>query len=87
MEIFFMWEDPAHDADFLVAINEAADRFRSVVASEQGALYENSPRYSNYAIYDTPLSNFYGDNLPALQMLRKKYDPKGVMNLAGGWKL
>jgi FAD/FMN-containing dehydrogenase len=87
MNIAFMWVDPTYDADFLAAVNEAADRFRRIVASEQGALYENSPRYNNYAIYETPLSSIYGENLRALQKLKKRYDPKRVMNLAGGWKL
>jgi hypothetical protein len=82
-----MWEDPAYDADFLAALTEAAARFRSAVVKEQGALYENSPRYSNDALYNTPLASIFGENLPVLQVLKKKYDPKGVMDLTGGWKL
>lgn len=87
MNIVFGWVDPAYDADFLAAITETASRIRSLVVSEQGAQYENSPRYNNYAIYDTPLSVIYGDNLPVLEKLKKKYDSQGVMGLAGGWKL
>ena len=87
MDIVFGWEDPAYDADYFAAITESAARLRSLVVNEQGALYGNSPRYDNYAIYDTPLSSIYGENLGVLQELKKKYDPKGVMNLAGGWKL
>ena len=86
MGISFGWEDPAYDADYLIAITESAARLRSLVANEQGALYENSPRYSNYAIYDTPLTSIYGENLPVLRELKDKYDPKGVMNLTGGWR-
>ena len=86
LTIVFMWEDAAYDADFLAAINEAAARITSLVTKEQGALYENSPKYGNDAIYNTPLANIYGGNLPVLQMLKKKYDPKGVMDLTGGWK-
>jgi len=87
MNIFFEWENPAYDADYLAAITETAARLRNLVANEQGALYENSPRYENYAVYDTPLASIYGENLPVLQRLKEKYDPKGVMNLADGWKL
>ena len=86
MNILFGWEDAAYDADFLAAITESTARVRSLVVNEQGALYENSPRYDNYAIYTTPLTSIYGDNLPALEKLKEKYDPKGVMNLTGGWK-
>ena len=86
MNIFFEWENPAYDADYLTAITETAARLRDLVVQEQGSLYENSPRYDNYAVYDTPLTSIYGENLPVLQELKMKYDPRGVMNLAGGWK-
>ena len=86
MNIFFEWEDPAYDAEYLAAITETATRLRSLVAREQGSLYESSPRYNNYAVYDTQLTSIYGENLPLLRKLKKKYDPKGVMDLAGGWK-
>ena len=87
MSILFGWGDLAYDADYLAAITESAARLRSLVVNEQGALYENSPRYDNYAIYDTPLSSISDENLGVLQELKKKYDPEGVMNLAGGWKV
>ena len=86
MNIFFEWEDPAYDADYLAAITETATRIRNLVVKEQGLLYENSQRHNSYAVYDTPLTTIYGENLPLLRKLKKKYDPKGVMNFAGGWK-
>ena len=42
--------------------------------------------YGNYAIFDTPLERIFGDNVDALKALKAKYDPEGVMALAGGWK-
>lgn len=86
MNIFFEWENPAYDADYLAAITETATRIRNLVAQEQGALYEDAPRYNNYAIYNSPLASIYGENLPVLQELKKKYDPNRVMDLTGGWK-
>ena len=87
MNILFEWENPAYDADYFDVITQTTARFRDLVAKEQGASFESSPRYGNYAIYGTPLTSIYGENLPVLRKLKKKYDPKGVMNLAGGWKL
>jgi hypothetical protein len=43
--------------------------------------------YPNYAAWWTPLEDLYGANLPVLKELKKKYDPKNIMGLAGGWKL
>jgi hypothetical protein len=86
MNIFFEWENPAYDTDYLAAITETATRLRSLVVQEQGSLYGDSPRYNNYAVYDTSLASIYGENLPVLQGLKKKYDPDRVMDLAGGWK-
>ncbi|KAG0693487.1 hypothetical protein DFH29DRAFT_1007238, partial [Suillus ampliporus] len=42
--------------------------------------------YGNYAIFDTPLSNIYGKNVPRLQALQDAVDPTNVMGLAGGFK-
>ena len=87
MNIVFEWENPAYDTDYLAAITETATRLRNLVAQEQGSLYGDAPRYNNYAVYGTPLASIYRENLPVLQKLKKKYDPNGVMDLAGGWKL
>jgi FAD/FMN-containing dehydrogenase len=86
MNIFFEWENPAYDTDYLDAITETAARLRNLVAKEQGLQYGKSPRYTNYAVYNTPLTEVYGENLPILKKLKRKYDPEGVMDLAGGWK-
>jgi len=85
MNTFFEWEDPAYDADHLAAITETATRLRSLVAKEQGFLYENSQRYSNYAaLYDNPSTSIHCKNLPPLRKLEQEYDPEGVVT--GGWK-
>jgi hypothetical protein len=44
------------------------------------------PLYPNYAIYGTLLEEMYGDNVGVLEELVGKYDPEGVMKLAGGFK-
>ena len=42
--------------------------------------------YVNYALFDTPLEDIYGQNVPRLRKLRAAIDPEGVMGLAGGFK-
>ena len=68
------------------AIVESAERITAVAVSE-GQDISQAPLYSNYAIDTTPKYRIYGDNLPVLQRLKAQYDPHGVMDLAGGWKL
>jgi hypothetical protein len=43
--------------------------------------------YPNYALFDTPLEDIYGANIPRLQAIRNAVDPENVMGLAGGFKL
>lgn len=46
------------------------------------------PRYPNYAIYDTPAMDMYGEEgLKRMQDTRERVDPNGVMQLAGGFKV
>jgi hypothetical protein len=49
--------------------------------------YLNTAKYANYAGYWTNSTELFGSNLPILKTIQKKYDPKGVMSLAGGYKL
>ena len=68
------------------AIVESADRITHVSVIKFHNI-SHAPLYSNYAIDTTPKYRIYGDNLPLLQKLKTQYDPSGVMDLAGGWKL
>ncbi|KAH8982960.1 FAD dependent oxidoreductase [Lactarius akahatsu] len=43
--------------------------------------------YPNYALFDTPLEEIYGANLPRLHGIKKAVDPENVMGLAGGFKI
>jgi FAD/FMN-containing dehydrogenase len=43
--------------------------------------------YPNYALFDTPLEDIYGANLPRLHAIKQAVDPKNVMGLAGGFRL
>ena len=86
MNIWFEWEGPKYDQDYHDAVKASTRHLRELVAQEQGRYLDDMPMYNNYAAHDTPLENIYGDNLPILREIAKKYDPKRVMTLAGGFK-
>jgi hypothetical protein len=60
----------------------------SRAAAAQAGWSSGSPvQYGNYAKPSTPLENIWGKSWAALKVVKTKYDPYGVMNLAGGWKV
>jgi hypothetical protein len=83
--IYYGWTDISADQHMDDAIRTSATTLERVgILNGQGL--ENAPAYVNYAISGTPLEKIYGGNVPRLQGIRKEYDPKDVMGLAGGWK-
>ncbi|KAI9437990.1 FAD dependent oxidoreductase [Lactarius indigo] len=59
----------------------------TAVAVADGQNVSHASVYPNYALFDTPLEDIYGANLPRLHAIRKVIDPENVMGLAGGFKL
>lgn len=72
------------DPVFKAAIRKSA-AYLTLVAERSGQ-ESDTVAYPNYAIFDTPLVNLYGENLPRLIKLKKRVDPLNVMGLAGGWR-
>lgn len=58
----------------------------SIIAEREGLITHPLALYGNNVDFKTPLCEIYGDNLPPLQALKAKIDPKNVMGLAGGFK-
>ncbi|KAI0061219.1 FAD-binding domain-containing protein [Artomyces pyxidatus] len=56
------------------------------IAVAEGQDVGGAAPYPNYAIYDTSLVRMYGENVPRMAAIKKKYDPDNVMGLAGGFK-
>jgi FAD/FMN-containing dehydrogenase len=83
--IFFAWDDAQYDDFFYDAADESARRIEAVAKAE-GQNLEGAERYPNYATYDTPLKEMYGDNVKGLRKLKERVDPKNVMGLAGGFR-
>uniref|UniRef100_A0A8H8CJ52 FAD-binding PCMH-type domain-containing protein n=1 Tax=Psilocybe cubensis TaxID=181762 RepID=A0A8H8CJ52_PSICU len=85
--IYYAWVSSIFDDDFHDAARQSAATVYNAAISEGQSSLQGAPVYPNYAIFDTPLSDIYGNNLPALQSLKASVDPNNVMGLAGGWKL
>ena len=86
LSISFAWDSEQSDEDFVTAMKETA-RTITVAADEEGQDIGDAILYGNYALAGTPISRIYGNNLPRLKALKGKYDPDGIMDLAGGWKV
>lgn len=86
-----LYNDPADDAVIKDAVLATSDRLREKGASlglTQTAMNATDVgKYPNYAQWGNTPQQIYGSALPTLQKLQNKYDPKGVMKLAGGFKL
>ncbi|KAH7908538.1 hypothetical protein BJ138DRAFT_344398, partial [Hygrophoropsis aurantiaca] len=83
--IYYAWALESSDDLFHDAIRTSAAHLKSIAIGE-GQDIEDAAVYGNYAIYDTPLANIYGSNVPRLQSLKAVVDPTNVMGLAGGFK-
>jgi hypothetical protein len=67
-------------------VNNISDSVTAAAIAD-GQNLTNAARYPNYALFDTPLEDLYGANLPRLRTIKKVIDPENVMDLTGGFKL
>ena len=81
----FSWANSSLDETMTRAIREGRDSLRAA-ALKDGQDIEHAAVYPNYALFDTPLEDMYGKNVPRLRALRCAIDPEDVMGLAGGFK-
>lgn len=58
---------------------------KAATAQEQAV--ENLPHYPNYSLADVTADGIYGANLGSLKKLVAKYDPEGVMQRCGGFRI
>jgi len=83
--IYFAWLQQPFDNSVFDAIKQSASHIQSAAVAE-GQDILNAPKYPNYAIFDTPLNEMYGNNVYRLRELKRRVDPFNVMGLAGGFK-
>ncbi|PIL28886.1 hypothetical protein GSI_08932 [Ganoderma sinense ZZ0214-1] len=85
LNIYYAYTAEVDDDTFYDAARQSAARL-AAVAQGEGQDIADAPLYGNYAMFDTPLERIYGANVDGLRAVRERYDPEGVMALAGGFK-
>jgi len=79
------WLNASLDNTMVDMMHDGAKTIREVAIADGQDLSTAAP-YANYALFDTPLEVIYGGNVARLHEIKTKIDPKGVMDLAGGFK-
>ena len=79
------WLNASLDNTMVDMMHDGAKTIREVAIADGQDLSTAAP-YVNYALFDTPLEVIYGGNVARLHEIKTKIDPKGVMDLAGGFK-
>ncbi|KAF8263463.1 FAD-binding domain-containing protein [Lactarius quietus] len=74
------------DDTIVKAVNSYSDAITAAAVAD-GQNLTHAAVYPNYALFDTPLEDMYGANIPRLQAIQNEVDPDNVMGLTGGFKL
>ena len=84
-DVLFEWFDPSLDEIMAPTLRLISGAIRAAALAD-GQNVSHAAKYPNYALFDTPLENMYGENVERLHKIRVAIDPEDVMGLAGGWK-
>jgi hypothetical protein len=80
-----LWSNASLDHTFALAMRKQLDALHCAVLTD-GQNVSHAAVYMNYALFDTPLEDMYGANVPRLRSIRAEIDPEDVTGLAGGLK-
>lgn len=83
--IGFTWTNSSIDNIVASSMRKEAARIHKVALAD-GQNVSDAAVYVNYALFDTPLEDIYGQNVLRLREIRAAIDPEDVMGLAGGFK-
>jgi hypothetical protein len=81
----YTWSNASIDHTIAHAMRQQSDALHNAALAD-GQNVSHASVYVNYAMFDTPLKDMYGENVPRLRGIRAEVDPEGVMELAGGFK-
>jgi hypothetical protein len=84
--LVYTWSNMSLDHTFALALRNQSDAVHSAVLAD-GQNVSHAAVYVNYALFDTPLEDMYGGNVPKLREIKAEIDPEDVMGLAGGFRL
>ena len=85
--LIYLWSNASLDHTFALAMRKQLDALHCAVLTD-GQNVSHAAVYMNYALFDTPLEDMYGANVPRLRSIRAEIDsdPEDVTGLAGGLK-
>ncbi|KAL9113793.1 MAG: hypothetical protein Q9227_002238 [Pyrenula ochraceoflavens] len=87
LNLYFAWDLPTDDDFWYAALHTSVQTLKDVAIAE-GIYKSDFTAYPNYAISGTTAEELYGEaNAARLRQIRAMVDPKGVMELAGGFDL
>jgi FAD/FMN-containing dehydrogenase len=84
-EVVFSYTNASLDGTFLREIRHFSKAI-TAAADADGQNVSHAAEYPNYALFNTPLEDLYGANIPRLRAIKRAVDPENVMGLAGGFK-
>jgi len=82
LNIFYSWPLAVSDNMMIQTLKNSTRVLEATFPGPQSLL----PRYPNYCLADTPLSEMFGANIGRLKSIVQAADPGQTMMLAGGFK-
>jgi hypothetical protein len=83
--VIYAWTNVSLDDTIFSAMRKHSDALHNAALAD-GQNVSHAAVYADYALFDTPLKDMYGANVPRLRKIRAEIDPEDVMGLAGGFK-
>ena len=85
--VYFTWEGEKNDKYWIGTMKATLEELKKTVLEERPES-KHLPYFINTAFAEaTTVEHLYRNNLPRLQQLRKEYDPKGLMDSTGGFRI
>jgi len=85
--LYFTWEGEQNDKHWLDTMKTTLDTLRAKVLEERPES-KDLPHMINTALAEaTTVEDLYRDNLSKLKGLRNEYDPNGLMDRTGGFRI